>query len=82
MNAAASEPDTQSEKSNNLRAIFEILSYLHEDAKLDGHDELAERLEFTMNYAERQLLMVKSPQTVPPVSTNMSPQPVAPPSNQ
>ncbi|MCG8490790.1 MAG: hypothetical protein MI743_04185 [Sneathiellales bacterium] len=78
MNATASERDTQSEKTNNLRAIFEILSYLHEDAKLDGHDELAERLEFTMNYAERQLLMVKTAQTVPPVSTSSPSMPTPP----
>ncbi len=55
---------------SNLRAIFEILSYLHLDAERDGHPELAERLEFAMNHAESKLATLKTAKTVPPVSSS------------
>ncbi|MEH6402339.1 MAG: hypothetical protein V7750_03125 [Sneathiella sp.] len=45
----------QNESHKNLRAIFEILSYLHEDARRDGYTELSDRLEFAMNSAEENL---------------------------
>jgi|GEM_PF-4127660 len=45
----------QNESHKNLRAIFEILSYLQEDARRDGYIELSARLEFAMNNAEENL---------------------------
>lgn len=62
----------QSENTNNLRAIFEILAYLHVDAEKDGHTDLADRLEFAMNYAEKKLTSLKTAQVVPPVSADNS----------
>ncbi|MFB9353633.1 hypothetical protein [Sneathiella chinensis] len=50
----------------NLRAIFEILSYLHVDAVQDGYPDLAERLEFTMNCAERHLKELKQAEAAVP----------------
>ncbi|MBL4740755.1 MAG: hypothetical protein JKY12_07160 [Sneathiella sp.] len=50
---ATSAPRNESHK--NLRAIFEILSYLQEDARRDGYVELSARLEFAMNNAEENL---------------------------
>ena len=44
--------DTQTsgdEKASNLRAIFEILSYIHVDAQRDNYTELAERIDFALN---------------------------------
>lgn len=51
------EPENQdtvadTEKASNLRAIFEILSYIHADAVKDDFKELAERIEFALNLAE------------------------------
>lgn len=40
------------EKASNLRAIFEILSYIHADAVKDDFKELADRIEFALNLAE------------------------------
>lgn len=48
-------PVPRDESLKNLRAIFEILSYLHEDARRDGFTELSARLEFAMNNAEENL---------------------------
>ena len=76
MNNSATDPAIQGEQVNNLRAIFEILSYLLVDARQDGHKELAERLEFTMNYAEQKLAEASQARTVPPVSVDNAGNPV------
>ncbi|TNE39927.1 MAG: hypothetical protein EP348_02890 [Alphaproteobacteria bacterium] len=39
--------------ASNLRAIFEILSYIHVDAQRDNYAELADRIEFALNLAEK-----------------------------
>ncbi|MEP5699572.1 MAG: hypothetical protein ABJN43_13180 [Sneathiella sp.] len=70
MNHPSNDLSALSEKTNNLRAIFEILSYLLVDARQDGHIELADRLEFTMNFVENKLAETTQAQTVPPVSVN------------
>ena len=44
--------DETAEKASNLRAIFEILSYIHVDAARDNYKELAQRIEFALNHAE------------------------------
>ncbi|OUR76209.1 hypothetical protein A9Q83_15505 [Alphaproteobacteria bacterium 46_93_T64] len=69
MNYSNNPSGNTDEKASNLRAIFEILAYLQVDAKRDGYGELADRLEFAMNHAERQLSHLKNPQTVAPMST-------------
>ncbi len=71
MNYPDSSVTQQDESNNNLRAIFEILSYLQLDAKRGGHDELAERLGFAMTHAENKLADAKSAQTVAPVTMNV-----------
>ena len=48
----AVEADADAEKASNLRAIFEILSYIHADALKDNYKELADRIEFALNCAE------------------------------
>lgn len=48
------------DRVTNLQAIFDILAYLHVDARRDGHPELADRLDFAMNYAEGKLKELKS----------------------
>lgn len=45
--------DLEGDSASNLRAIFEILSYILVDAQHDNHKELAERIEFALNYAEK-----------------------------
>jgi hypothetical protein len=40
---------------SSLRAIFEILSYVHADARDEGFLELADRIEFALNAAENAL---------------------------
>jgi len=57
------------EKASNLRAIFEILAYLHVDARKDGYGELADRLEFAMSHAEQQLGHLKKSQMNIPASS-------------
>ena len=47
------------DRVTNLQAIFDILAYLHVDARRDGHPELADRLDFAMNYVEGKLKEVK-----------------------
>ncbi|GEM_PF-6298811 len=76
MNNPVTDPNLQGEQVNNLRAIFEILSYLLVDARQDGHKELADRLEFTMNYVEQKLSEVNRARTVPPVSVDNTGNPV------
>ncbi len=44
--------DDAAERASNLRAIFEILSYIHADALKDNYKELADRIEFALNLAE------------------------------
>ena len=44
---------SDTEKASNLRAIFEILSYIHVDAAKDDFKELADRIEFALNLAEK-----------------------------
>jgi hypothetical protein len=44
---------TGEDGASNLRAIFEILSYILVDAQDDRHTELAERIEFALNLAEK-----------------------------
>jgi len=44
--------DDAAERASNLRAIFEILSYIHTDALKDNYKELADRIEFALNLAE------------------------------
>jgi hypothetical protein len=55
MHMAADNQDIASdtEKASNLRAIFEILSYIHVDAAKDDFKELADRIEFALNLAEK-----------------------------
>lgn len=54
-------PVTQpSDRQTNLQAIFDILAYLHVDARRDGHPELADRLDFAMNYVEGKLKEIKN----------------------
>lgn len=48
------------DRVTNLQAIFDILAYLQVDARRDGDLELADRLDFAMNYAERELKKLKS----------------------
>ncbi|MZR29893.1 hypothetical protein [Sneathiella litorea] len=43
---------TAADKASNLRAIFEILSYIHADALKDNYKELGDRIEFALNLAE------------------------------
>jgi transcription termination factor NusB len=43
----------ENEGASNLRAIFEILSYILVDAQRDNQDELADRIEFALNFAEK-----------------------------
>jgi hypothetical protein len=45
--------DLEGDSASNLRAIFEILSYILVDAQHDNHKELAERIEFALNCAEK-----------------------------
>ncbi|MEH6546378.1 MAG: hypothetical protein V7701_08120 [Sneathiella sp.] len=47
--------DPDGDSASNLRAIFEILSYILVDAQHDNHKELAERIEFALNCAEKQI---------------------------
>jgi hypothetical protein len=47
--------DDAAERASNLRAIFEILSYIHADAVKDNYSELADRIEFALNLAERTI---------------------------
>lgn len=68
MNTALNSDAQSNESASNLRATFEILAYILVDAKNDGHLELAERLEFAMNWAESKISERKSAQTVPPVN--------------
>jgi hypothetical protein len=60
MNQTTGQNMAASDKISNLRATFEILSYLHVDARRDGHTELADRLEFAMNYSEQKLAELKT----------------------
>lgn len=46
--------------ASNLRAIFEILSYIHVDAQRDNYSELADRIEFSLNLAEKLIKSGKS----------------------
>ncbi|MCF8466748.1 MAG: hypothetical protein K9G33_05050 [Sneathiella sp.] len=46
---------------SNLRAIFEILSYIHVDAQRDNHTELADRIDFALNLAEKMIKDGKPP---------------------
>ena len=57
MSDAGETQTTGDEKASNLRAIFEILSYIHVDAQRDDYTELADRIDFALNLAER---MIKS----------------------
>ena len=41
--------------ASNLRAIFEILSYIHVDAQRDNYTELADRIDFALNLAEKMI---------------------------
>ena len=45
--------------ASNLRAIFEILSYIHVDAQRDNYTELADRIEFSLNLAEKMIRSAK-----------------------
>lgn len=45
--------DHEEESASNLRAVFEILSYILVDAQHGNHKELAERIEFALNCAEK-----------------------------
>lgn len=47
--------DDAAERASNLRAIFEILSYIHADALKDNYKELADRIEFALNLAEETI---------------------------
>ncbi|MEH6525746.1 MAG: hypothetical protein V7723_06705 [Sneathiella sp.] len=47
--------DPGGDSASNLRAIFEILSYILVDAQHDNYKELAERIEFALNCAEKQI---------------------------
>ncbi|MDF2367706.1 hypothetical protein [Sneathiella sp.] len=47
--------DDAAERASNLRAIFEILSYIHADALKDNYRELADRIEFALNLAEETI---------------------------
>ncbi|MEX0584003.1 MAG: hypothetical protein WD185_10055 [Sneathiella sp.] len=55
MSDASATPIPGDEKASNLRAIFEILSYIHVDAQRDNYTELAERIDFALNLAERMI---------------------------
>lgn len=55
--------------ASNLRAIFEILSYILVDAQDDCHTELAERIEFALNLAEN-LIKQQTLETVEAKSTD------------
>lgn len=55
------------EKASNLRAIFEILSYIHVDAAKDDFKELADRIEFALDLAER---LIREKREVAPASRN------------
>ena len=68
MNTVLNSEAQTNESASNLRATFEILAYILVDAKNDGHSELAERLEFAMNWVERKISERKSIQTVPPIN--------------
>lgn len=54
------------ESACDLRAIFEILSYIHVDAREGRHDELSDRIEFALDCAEK---LIKK-KTVKPQSAN------------
>ncbi len=41
------------ESASNLRAIFEILSYIHVDAQEGSFDELSDRIGFALDCAEK-----------------------------
>ena len=47
--------DDAADRASNLRAIFEILSYIHADALKDNYKELADRIEFALNLAEQTI---------------------------
>lgn len=52
----------EDEGASNLRAIFEILSYILVDAQQDNQSELADRIEFALNLAEK---LIKEKSTAP-----------------
>ena len=53
--SSSTEQSTTATDLSNLRAIREILSYIHVDAVQDGYREVAERIDFAMSAAESAL---------------------------
>ncbi|USG61164.1 hypothetical protein NBZ79_18570 [Sneathiella marina] len=56
MNNPDNRTGLEEDSASNLRAIFEILSYILVDAQNDRYkelEELAERIEFALNLAEK-----------------------------
>tara|TARA_R110000787_G_scaffold7925_6_gene26455 strand:- start:27982 stop:28248 length:267 start_codon:yes stop_codon:yes gene_type:complete len=79
--AEVSETQTAGdEKASNLRAIFEILSYIHVDAQRDDYTELADRIDFALNLAERMIKSNDSPAASKPgqPEEQTAPAPVVP----
>ena len=60
--------DDAAERVSNLRAIFEILSYIHADALKDNYRELADRIEFALNLAERIIKSGENASATPPTT--------------
>jgi hypothetical protein len=56
------------ESASNLRAIFEILSYIHLDAQEGSFHELSDRIGFALDCAEKLIKQntVKSPSKAQP----------------
>lgn len=63
--------DDAAERASNLRAIFEILSYIHADALKDNYRELADRIEFALNLAEEVIKNGGNAPAAPDPHTNV-----------